>query len=240
MTHHTHMPHICCPLCTHFAAQDDPNNRGEAKSWLIYTVAHLQHDTIPSTARLACFDPCSSPSSSSNRRGNTSDEYYATDRHRGSSREQQQQSPVSSCKPAVLQLLQLLCDAQPQAVAQLLSKDADFLCSYLTSSPAVTSSWFGHFSLAGIQHFKFGARALANYALTHRTEVWQYLVWAGKHDQAPVAVAGKPHYFAELDIDRTMRQLARHCPEFWCSDELLRSCEGGEWLQLDPGLVSEV
>lgn len=83
----------------------------------------------------------------------------------------------------MLQLLQLLCSAQPAAVAALLSQDPKFLCSCLTGSPATTAAWFGQFSLAGIQHFKHGARALANYALTNRSEVWQLLVWAGKHDQ---------------------------------------------------------
>lgn len=83
----------------------------------------------------------------------------------------------------MLQLLQLLCSAQPAAVAALLSQDPKFLCSCLTGSRATTAAWFGQFSLAGIQHFKHGARALANYALTNRSEVWQLLVWAGKHDQ---------------------------------------------------------
>ncbi|WIA18938.1 hypothetical protein OEZ85_003607 [Tetradesmus obliquus] len=104
-------------------------------------------------------------------------------------------------------------------------------------SPATTAAWFGQFSLAGIQHFKHGARALANYALTNRSEVWQLLVWAGKHDQAPVAVAARPHYFAELDVDRTLLALARHCPGFWASEELGRCCSTGEWLQLEPELV---
>lgn len=160
---------------------------------------------------------------------------------RGSYQAQQQlTSPLQYCKPATLQLLQLLTDAQPPAVSQLLSQDSNFLSGYLTSTPATISSWFGHFSLSGIQHFKYGARALANYALTHRSDVWEYLVWRGKHDQAPVAVAAKPHYFAELDVPKTLRNLAKYYPEFWCSDELLRSCEGGEWLKLNPDMVAQV
>jgi hypothetical protein len=58
--------------------------------------------------------------------------------------------------------------------------------------------------------------------------------------QAPVAVAGKPHYFAELDVDRTMLALSRHCPAFWASDELGCCCQGGEWLTLEPDKVLQV
>jgi hypothetical protein len=60
------------------------------------------------------------------------------------------------------------------------------------------------------------------------------------HLQAPVAVAGKPHYFAELDVDRTLLALARHCPDFWSSEELARCCQSGQWLQLEPDLVQQV
>ncbi len=31
--------------------------------------------------------------------------------------------------------------------------------------------WFSHFSMDGLGSFKYGARALARYALTHRDEV---------------------------------------------------------------------
>jgi hypothetical protein len=145
---------------------------------------------------MACFDPCSLPSSSSESQRNRNDSFNSSsdksyhgsssNRHGGrlaSTPQQQALSPIASCKPAALQLLQLLCNTQPSAVAELLSRDSLFLCSCLTASPSTAAAWFGQFSLAGIQHFKHGARALANYALTHRSEVWQYLVWAGKHDQ---------------------------------------------------------
>jgi hypothetical protein len=37
-----------------------------------------------------------------------------------------------------------------------------------------------------------------------------------------------------------MLALARHCPEFWASNELSRCCESGEWLHLEPDLVLQV
>lgn len=36
----------------------------------------------------------------------------------------------------------------------------------------------------GIGSFKYGAQALANYALARRETAWQLLVWTGKHSQA--------------------------------------------------------
>jgi hypothetical protein len=187
-------------MFAHIILQEDANNRGEAKAWLISTLAGQQQQQTSAALRMACFDPCGLQGSrdslfeaadTDSRRAAVGGRRYSENTRSvllNSSRQppkQQQQapSPVSSCKPAALQLLRLLCDAQPAAVAQLLCKDPRFLCSCLTASPATTAAWFGQFSLSGIQHFKHGARALANYALTHRNEVWQHLVWAGKHDQ---------------------------------------------------------
>ncbi|GFH07052.1 uncharacterized protein HaLaN_01797, partial [Haematococcus lacustris] len=87
----------------------------------------------------------------------------------------------------------------------------------------------------GMSSFKYGAKALAHYALMHRDVVWQLLVWEGKHAQAPVSVATKTHYFCELDVVRSVRAFLRHCPDFWRSDLFLDSLVAqGELLQLEP------
>lgn len=39
--------------------------------------------------------------------------------------------------------------------------------------------------------------------------MWQLLSWQGRHPQAPVAVAQRPHYFCELDVPRSVRHLLR-------------------------------
>lgn len=65
----------------------------------------------------------------------------------------------------------------------------------MTASTDHIKAWFGHFGPTGIQHFKYGAKALANYALAERVGAWGHLMWKGKHSQSPVAVASKPHYF---------------------------------------------
>jgi hypothetical protein len=138
------------------------------------------------------------------------------------------------------QLLLLWCEQQPAAVAALLSEDPTFLCSYFKRSSETMKLWFGHFHTSGIQHFKFGAAALANYALTHRESTWHYLVWNGRHSQSPVAVANKPYYFCELDVVATVRNLIKRCPQFWTSQELLGSLKGGDWLGLDMPYVTKV
>ena len=63
--------------------------------------------------------------------------------------------------------------------------------------------------MEGMRRFKYGAAALAQYALAHRDEMWHLLAWQGRHSQAPVAVAQRPHYFCELDVPRTLRHLLK-------------------------------
>jgi hypothetical protein len=174
--------YVCC--------LQDRTNRGEAKTWLINTFAQLQH--ISPSARWACFHPCNSyldsSDSSSRRRPSTS---------RSSAAQQQRPhtSPVAVLKEAQLHVLQLLAELAPADVSTLLLRDPDWLCSFLTASRDRIKAWFGGFGPTSIQHFKYGARALANYALAERAEAWRHLVWSGKHSQSPVAVAAKPHYF---------------------------------------------
>lgn len=62
----------------------------------------------------------------------------------------------------------------------------------------------------------------------------------GRSLQAPVAVASKTHYFCELDVVATVRNLLDRCPDFWRSEELLRSCAGGAFLALDYGFMVQV
>lgn len=170
---------VCCSC--RFPAQDR-THRGEAKAWLVNTLAQLQH--ISPAARWACFHPCNTYPSTSDRHS-----------HGRSSQQHAQPSPVSACRDAELHLLQLLTELAPADVSTLLLRDPDWLCDFLTASRDRIRAWFGGFGPTSIQHFKYGARALANYALSERAAAWQHLAWSGKHSQSPVAVAAKPHYF---------------------------------------------
>jgi hypothetical protein len=175
---------VCPAACT--CSIQERNRHAEARVWLFTSLSQLQH--LSPSARCACFHPCFTEltdANSSSRRGDPRITVHPPT----------QPSPVAACHEAELQLLQLLAESAPADVSTLLLRDPQWLCSFLTASQERIRAWFGHFGPTGIQHFKFGARALANYALAQRSQVWQHLVWAGKHSQSPVAVAAKPHYF---------------------------------------------
>lgn len=203
----------------------DPNLTLEAKSWLIETVASLRN-VDPSTS-LACFLGAASgprhcaPSPGAGRRGGAPPSPHTPAPRPG--------------RAAERQLLRLACQLRRGPVSALLASSPSVLRAFFSRSDAVATAWFGGFSAAagGIGAFQPGAAALANYALAHRDEAWRHLVWAGKHPQAPVAVAAKPHYFGELDVAATVRNLLGSCPEFWESRELRQSLEGGLWMELD-------
>lgn len=64
--------------------------------------------------------------------------------------------------------------------------------------------------------------------------MWHLLVWVGRHPQAPVTVAAKPHYFCELNVPATIDNLLEHCPGFWTSPEFEKCVTSGDVLALDP------
>ena len=65
-------------------------------------------------------------------------------------------------------------------------------------------------------------------------------MWQGKHAQAPVAVAAKPHYFSELDVNKTMRNILKHRPEFFASEQFLSSVGDGTITALDRAYFCQV
>lgn len=173
------------------AALQDRTHRAEAKAWLITSLSQLQH--ISPAARWACFHPLSSSSSRSSTAHARSSSPSPQQRH--ASGTDTSCTPVAACREAELHLLQFLAELCPADVSTLLLRDPDWLCSFLTGTTDRVKAWFGGFGPTSIQHFKYGAKALANYALAERAEAWRHLVWSGKHSQSPVAVAAKPHYF---------------------------------------------
>jgi hypothetical protein len=124
-------------------------------------------------------------------------------------------------------------------VGRLLAGQPELLRSFFEGHPRRARAWFGHFSATGrLSDFKHGAAALARFALARRDEAWPLLAWAGKHPQAPVAVAAKPHYFCELDVAATVDALAARCPAFWASEEVAASVRGGALLAVDPAFFA--
>lgn len=193
--------------------QADPNARLEARTWLVTTVSNIYN--VAADVRTDCFLP---------QRHSSAGLLSATN-----------VSPL-----AWMQLLLLLCELHAADMGQLLAGFPQLVRDFFSCSDSNITSWFAHFSMSGISDFKYGAKALANYALSNRSSVWQYLVWTGKHTQAPVAVASKTHYFCELDVVATVRQLLNYCPDFWESEELTACLQSGEWLALDYQHFAEV
>ncbi|KAK9844044.1 hypothetical protein WJX81_002911 [Elliptochloris bilobata] len=119
--------------------------------------------------------------------------------------------------------------------------DTEALARFFAGPPRRSKLWFGHFghgSSGG--SFRLGAGALARYAMLHRGEVWDLLVWRGKHAQAPVAVAAKPHYFGELDVAASVAALASaDGGAFWRSPEVREAVAAGGLVELDPDFFAQ-
>ena len=74
----------------------------------------------------------------------------------------------------------------------------------------------------------------------HDLQVWERLVWRGKHAQAPVAVAAKPHYFGELDVVASVAALGRaDGGALWRSPEVREAVERGGLVELDPDFFAQ-
>lgn len=67
----------------------------------------------------------------------------------------------------------------------------------------------------------------------NRDICWEELEWKGKHGQSPAVVATKPHYFLDLDVQRTVENFIEYVPEFWSSHEFSESLRDGNILLID-------
>lgn len=107
-------------------------------------------------------------------------------------------------------------------------------------NPLRISQWFSNFasSAGGLERGK-GAKALSQFAFIYRDICWEELEWKGKHGQSPAVVATKPHYFLDLDVERTMENFLENVPEFWTSSEFSESLKDGEILSLDRNFFLE-
>lgn len=117
------------------------------------------------------------------------------------------------------------------AVGKCLAEETELWRNFFDGDDERISAFFGGFSATG--NHEGGARALARYALTNRQSVWSKLKWRGKHSQAPVVVAAKPHYLTELDAVATVRRLLRDDSHFWRSQELKEELASAFAITLD-------
>ncbi|XP_058767947.1 uncharacterized protein LOC131641664 [Vicia villosa] len=129
------------------------------------------------------------------------------------------------------QLLNLMIDLSPQKLGSVLSRNSRFLESFFNRNPKRVLQWF---SFSGLEQGK-GLRALSKFAFKNRDICWEELEWKGKHGQSPAMVATKPHYFLDLDVQRTVENFLDNVPEFWSSFEFSESVKDGDIFLIDRG-----
>lgn len=131
------------------------------------------------------------------------------------------------------QLLQLMFEKQPQKMGPIIAKESCKLEKFFKGNPRRILQWFSNFSGTGGSDHGNGAKALSQFAFVNRDICWEELEWKGKHGQSPAMVATKPHYFLDLDVQRTVENFLEYVPEFWSSNEFSESLKDGSILQID-------
>ncbi|XP_075514839.1 uncharacterized protein LOC142549658 isoform X1 [Primulina tabacum] len=131
------------------------------------------------------------------------------------------------------QLLQLIFEKWPQKVGPIIAKRSKKLENFFKGNPRRILQWFSNFSESGYSEHGKGAKALSRFAFVNRDICWEELEWKGKHGQSPAMVATKPHYFLDLDVQRTVENFLEYVPEFWSSQEFSESLKDGEILLID-------
>ncbi|KAL5172167.1 hypothetical protein HKD37_16G044973 [Glycine soja] len=82
-------------------------------------------------------------------------------------------------------------------------------------------------------HLGKGFRALSQFAFKNTDICWEELEWKGKHGQSLAMVATKPHYFLDLDIQRTVENFLDNVPEFWSFEEFAESVKDDDIFFID-------
>lgn len=131
------------------------------------------------------------------------------------------------------QVLQMIFEKHPRKAGSILAKKSRRLENFFRGHPRRILQWFSNFAGSGnLGHIR-GAKALSQFAFVNRDICWEELEWMGKHGQSPAMVATKPHYFLDLDVQRTVENFIENVPEFWSSNEFADSLEDGDILFID-------
>ncbi|KAJ9169873.1 hypothetical protein P3X46_018021 [Hevea brasiliensis] len=131
------------------------------------------------------------------------------------------------------QLLQMIFEKRPQKAGPVIAERSYVLEKFFEGNPKRIMQWFSNFAGGGGLDHKKGAKALSQFAFVNRDICWEELEWKGKHGQSPAVVATKPHYFLDLDVQRTIENFLENVPEFWSSSEFAESLRDGDILSID-------
>ncbi|CAL0313227.1 unnamed protein product [Lupinus luteus] len=126
------------------------------------------------------------------------------------------------------QLLHLIFEKSPRKLGSILARRSGVLEKFFEGNPKHVSQWFSYCSSGSGQEQGKGFRALSQFAFKYRDICWEELEWKGKHGQSPAIVATKPHYFLDLDIERTVENFIENVPDFWSSNEFAESLKDGD------------
>ncbi|OMO62710.1 hypothetical protein CCACVL1_22680 [Corchorus capsularis] len=138
------------------------------------------------------------------------------------------------------QLLQMVFEKRPRKAGSVLAKKSYLLEKFFKGNPKRIMQWFSNFGDGGGLEHKKGAKALSKFAFANRDICWEELEWKGKHGQSPAMVATKPHYFLDLDVQRTVENFLENVPEFWSSSEFAESLKDGEIIFIDTKFFVEL
>ncbi|OWM82949.1 uncharacterized protein LOC116188535 [Punica granatum] len=138
------------------------------------------------------------------------------------------------------QLLQMMFEKRPHMAGPVIARRSHLLEQFFRGNPRRIFDWFWNFDAGGGLDHKKGAKALSQFTFINRDICWEELEWKGKHGQSPAMVATKPHYFLDLDVQRTVENFAEYVPEFWSSSEFAESLRDGEILSIDSKYFLEL
>ncbi|XP_050205000.1 uncharacterized protein LOC126655041 isoform X2 [Mercurialis annua] len=136
-------------------------------------------------------------------------------------------------KSLASQVLHMMFEKRRKEVGDVLAKRSYLLEKFFDGNPVRIMQWFSNFADNGGLNHKKGAKALSQFAFVNRDICWEELQWKGKHGQSPAVVATKPHYFLDLDVQKTVENFIEYVPEFWSSDEFAQSLRDGNILSID-------
>ncbi|RZC50124.1 hypothetical protein C5167_018555 [Papaver somniferum] len=131
------------------------------------------------------------------------------------------------------QVLRMIIERRPNKIGHIIAKRSRLLKKFFKGNPQRILQWFSNFAGVGESGHRKGARAISQFSFVNRDVCWEELEWKGNHGQSPAVVATKPHYFLDLDVQRTVENFLKYVPEFWSSEELANSLKDGEILQID-------
>ncbi|KAI4314559.1 hypothetical protein L6164_027454 [Bauhinia variegata] len=130
-------------------------------------------------------------------------------------------------------LVHMMFEKNPQKGGSILAKKSHILEKFFEGNPKRILQWFSSSSSgSGLDQGK-GVKALSHFSFKNRDICWEELEWKGKHGQSPAVVATKPHYFLDLEIQRTVENFLENVPEFWSSDEFAESLKDGDIFFID-------